>query len=60
MTPLRDRILGALRLQPMTAAELARCLSVRPTSVRQRLLEIGAKRVGTVRTKGRPRIRYAS
>jgi len=60
MTPLRDRILGALRLQPMTAAELARCLSAHPTSVRKRLLEIGVKRVGTVRTKGRPRIRYAS
>lgn len=27
MTPLRDRILCALRLQPMTVRELARCLS---------------------------------
>jgi predicted ArsR family transcriptional regulator len=60
MNVLRDRILGALRLRPMTVAELAQCLSVRPTSVRQRLGEIDVHRVGTVRTKGRPWIRYAA
>ena len=60
MNALRDRILGALRLQPMTVAELALCLSVQPMSVRQRLLELDVKRVGTVRTKGRPWIRYAA
>lgn len=60
MTPLRERILGALRLQPMTVAELARCLSVRPMSVRKLLRELDVRRVGTIRTKGRPWIRYAA
>ena len=37
MLTLRDRILGALALQPMSAPELACCLSARRTYV-QRLL----------------------
>lgn len=59
MTPLRNRIPAALALQPMTVVELARCLSVNIGSVRKCLPEINLRVVGTVRTKGRPWIRYA-
>ena len=37
MTPLRERVLGALALQPMTIAELSLALSARPAYL-QRLL----------------------
>lgn len=60
MTPLRDRIIGALQLQPMTISELARCLSVQPASIRSRIREIDVQQVGTMRTHGRPWIRYAA
>lgn len=58
MTPLRERIPAALSLQPMTVDQLARCLSVHTTSIRRVLNAIGAERIGTQRTKGRPWIRY--
>ncbi len=35
--PLRIRVLGALSLAPMTVRDLARCLSVRESSVRVRV-----------------------
>jgi hypothetical protein len=57
--PLRERIPAALDLQPMTAVELARCLSVSVGSVRNRLPEIDLRVVGTVRTHGRPWVLYA-
>lgn len=59
MTPLRIRVIGALRLQPMTVAELARCLSVERGTIRKIITEIDVKPVGTLRTKGRPWVRYA-
>lgn len=40
MTPLRNRILAALRLAPMTITELSRCLSARPEYVQRLLAEM--------------------
>lgn len=58
MTTLPDRIASALRLQPMTVDQLARCLSVNRGTIRRALPLSDVRRVGTVRTKGRPWIRY--
>lgn len=59
MMTLRERIPAALDLKPMTASELARCLSVNIGSVRRVISEIDVSPIGTVRTNGRPWIRYA-
>lgn len=58
MIPLRERIPAALALQPMTVDQLARCLSVQRNTVRRALLLADVRPAGTVRTKGRPWIRY--
>ena len=44
MTPLRNRILAALQLAPMTIAELSRCLSARPEYVQRLLAEMRLRR----------------
>lgn len=44
MIPLRERILAALRLAPMTIAELARCLSAQPAYVQRLLAEMRLRR----------------
>ena len=50
MTPLRERITGALRLQPMSITQVARCLSVEPETARQALRRL--ERKGAVRVHG--------
>ena len=60
MTPLPDRILGALALQPMTIAELAIALWLSTSAVRHALADLRAvgdiKCAGTVRRRnGAPR-----
>lgn len=64
MTPLRDRILSALELAPMTADQLARCLSLSMSATRRQVRELRyARRVWgrTAHTShnGRPRYVYA-
>lgn len=56
--PIHVRVIAALELQPMTVEQLAKCLSAHPTTIRRNLPMSGAHRLGTVRTKGRPWIRY--
>lgn len=43
MNTLRNRILGALQLAPMTTNELSRCLSARPTYVQRLLADMRVK-----------------
>jgi hypothetical protein len=38
--PLRERIVGALRLQPMTKSELAQCLSLTYSRIEQGILPL--------------------
>lgn len=45
MTTLRKRILGALRLQPMTISQLARCLWANPNYVQNQLAAMRVKHV---------------
>ena len=56
MNPLRNRILGALSLQPMTINCIARCLSVTPQTAQDsvsRLCRRGkVRRNGHARRKG--------
>jgi hypothetical protein len=52
--PLPIRIADALRLSPMTVADLARCLSVSPATVRHRLPDANVRRSGTQRGKTHP------
>lgn len=56
--PLRERIVGALRLAPMTIAELSRCLAARPEYVERLVSQMhvghviqhcGSKRTGNYR-----------
>lgn len=54
MTPLCDRIAGALQLQPMTVAELARCLSVCQQTIRRAIADAPVKPAGSVRGRGKP------
>lgn len=60
MSPLTvsARIAAAARLQPMTVAQLAKCLSLHRSTIRRALPVPGVQRVGTVLTKGRPWIAY--
>ncbi len=51
MTPLRNRILGALRLQPMTMAELERCLMRSRDSIRLNMYRL--REQGMVEVCGR-------
>ncbi len=60
---LRRRILGALRLQPMTYAELARCLSSTPASIAESLRSLRQRRKVKPgnplhRSNGRPESRW--
>lgn len=48
--PLRQRIVSALRLQPMTADTVSRCLSVHYESARMSLVRL--ERRGKVRRRG--------
>ena len=50
MTPLRERIIGALALQPMPINQLAKCLSVQPETARMALVRLAAH--GRVRRHG--------
>lgn len=50
MTPLRDRVVGALRLQPMSIEQVARCLSVTSETARVSLRRL--ERRGAVRVHG--------
>lgn len=43
MNTLRERILGALQLAPMTISELSRCLCARPTYVQRLLADMRVK-----------------
>jgi DNA-binding transcriptional ArsR family regulator len=56
--PLRIRILSTLRLQPMTVREIASCLSVRESSVRNVIREIDVMCIGKVRAHSKPWILY--
>lgn len=62
MLPLPDRILGALALQPMTVAQLARCLSTSRSAIRRWVRAMRQESVvrcsGTQHGKGRPWKRY--
>ncbi len=49
MTPLRDRIIGALRLAPMTINEVSRCLSVHQETARKAVASLCQS--GTVRRR---------
>ena len=53
MTPLPDRILGALELAPMTVHQLGRCLSVSDQTIRNRMPADRVVRVGSVKTWGK-------
>lgn len=60
---LRRRILGALRLQPMTYVELARCLSSTPASIAESLRSLRQRRKvkqgsSLHRSNGRPASRW--
>lgn len=51
MSPLRDRILGALRLQPMTVVQLSICLTMGSNTVRVALDDLSSRcRVSRYRT----------
>jgi predicted ArsR family transcriptional regulator len=50
MTPLRERVVGALRLQPMSINQVARCLSVSAETARESLHRL--ERRGVVRVHG--------
>lgn len=50
MTPLRERIIGALALQPMPINQVAKCLSVQPETARVALNRLAAH--GRVRRHG--------
>lgn len=47
MNPLRDRVVGVVKLQPLSIADLARCLSVNWRSVYRVVQELHAD--GSVR-----------
>lgn len=50
MTPLRERVIAALQLQPMSIEQLARCLSVQPETARVSLRRL--QRRGAVEVSG--------
>lgn len=61
--PMRVRVLTALELRPMSAAELARCLMARPTYVQRVLADLrqccAVRHAGSVRIgKHRPHLRF--
>ena len=63
-TPSPERIVGALRLMPMTVHEIAACLSMQPMTVRRYVRSMrddGALQATSItKTRnGRPWIRYA-
>lgn len=58
--PLRTRIPGALRLQPMTPAELASCLSAKYHSVHLVLKELSAAGAVTLAGIRRRQALYAN
>jgi len=57
--PLRDRVVAALRLAPMTAAQVARCLSASESATSGALYDLRASGevvvAGGVRLTTRPR-----
>lgn len=55
MTPLRERVIGALQLQPMSIQQVARCLSIHPETARMSLRRL--ERRGSVRVNGWTRAR---
>jgi transposase len=57
-TPLRLRIVDAVKLQPMTVRQIASCLCVNEWTVRRMVYQSGVQPSGIVRTKGRPWITY--
>ena len=50
MTPLRERIVGALQLQPMTQRQIAMCLSVTQQTASQAMNRLAKK--GAIRPHG--------
>lgn len=65
MTPLRDRIPGALALQPMTVDQLARCLTASRSAVRTAVVALRDAKVirrtgsvGKIGTGGKPWPQY--
>lgn len=53
MTPLPERILGALALSPMTVRQLGKCLSVSDRTIRNRMPADRIVRIGSEKTWGK-------